>query len=271
MRQHKIFIIYGEPQKTLVRLIDSTAKELLNLTKPAAEATALDKENHLYQYNVAMLAKYCHLMVGVCELIMENNYYSALVIQRSMYELKLYLRYFYKNPKEVKNYINEPKKFRVYNIIVNGAPNREIGKKEYKYYSYLCSINHPSINPFQILATSAVIPKKGYLFVLTDFTPRPDKDSYLHCLLNLLNDNKFMIEAEYAILEKVSNIKKDQKLLVESNYILTKLNYEVNWDQKRIREYYAKLKGIRLKEIDKSLAEIPTKVSEEIKKFLDNQ
>lgn len=256
------------------KLANATNNELLRLSNPASRATYLHRGNELYDYNMAMLAKYCHLIGGNWYLLEKSNYYSVLILQRSMFEINLHLAYFNLHPEDIDEYNKSKgrnKKFRINTLISKVFENKEDMDKEYRYYKFLCEVDHPSSSPSVLLTGSEQKRDENTneLKVLIQFNPIYNKTGHMNGLLCLLNNNTRMIETEYTILKDIPDLKPNKDLVEMSREISKKLVYDVVWSQKPVREKYAKLKGIKFEDIDKGLIDLKDHISD-IEKFIDS-
>jgi hypothetical protein len=265
------------------KLANATIDEILRLGKLSAKATYADPQSKLYQYNAPILAKYCHLIGGVWYLLEKNNYYASLIIERSMYEIRMYLRYFYLHPDEISDYENRKeyvKKFgsKAYNekfskpaILKKLLVNPKDFDKEYAYYQFLCNVDHPSTKFAILLSSSKRIEddKNNKIHALLEFNPTFEKTKYMMGLLSLIHYNNSIIETEYEIMKENPELNPNKKLLEASVEVSKVLGYNTVWAQEGIREYYSRLKGRKLEDINKPFAQLG-EYKQEIQDFLDN-
>jgi len=258
----------------LERVVNGTIDEVLRLAKLSASATYTNQENKLYQYNAGIMVKYCHLMGGIWHLLTKNNYLTILIIERSMYEISMYLRYFYLHPDQIQEYEDtsgNKKKFSNPKIIKGVLANEKDFNKQYAYYRFLCNANHPSTKLTILLGASETIDDKENkkIHAKIEFNPLFDKGKYFMTLLTLINYNRNIIETEYDIFKKLENLKPNTDLLKLSDEILIKLRHYIIWLQKGVRLNYATLKNKDFKDINKPFLELGVD-KEEVIRYIDN-
>jgi len=237
----------------LLEQLAKTQNEIYRLAQPVAQLTFSNDKNSkksFYIYNNTMLVKYCHLLDGRLCLIAENHYFPAIIIERSMFEIIHYIRYFYKNPTKMAAFLKNERKFKPKQMIEDCLPNLDDGEYDYPYYRWLCSISHPSSTIFLNLYASKMKTENGQAQIQTIYGSSFDKDGFLTKLVSLLNDNRALIEIEYFILKDNPLFKRNDKLLAETAEITKKYAAKTFWNQEGVKRIYNKAKEKRIKALN---------------------
>jgi len=234
----------------LLNMFEKSKDLLLKLAKPASDYTMKVPRSRFKEYNFSMLAKYCHMVEGADLLLDRQNYYCAFIIERAMLEIKMHIRYFYGHQNEMQAFLKNHKKFTKKDIITKGSKNQKVGEDEYRMYEFLCSIFHPSIEPFFLLAVSETRKVGNLNMSLVNFGPEYNQDSRLNVLFNIVRENVGLIDTEVMILEDSADLSEHKKFVLDSVEKLNKYGKRVFWGQKSVQDTYDKLKRKRLEEIE---------------------
>jgi len=241
----------------LIKQVTKTRDEVIRLSHFSAQLTRLNTSNSnapFYEYNNSMLVKYCHLMIGRIDLIREHDYFAAIVVERSMYEIVRYLRYFFKKPSEIIEYKkdNRNPKFSMKKVIDACLTNVVGSEGDYEHYCLLCSLNHPSSKVFLNLTASEIRERNNVILINSTITPSFDKDGLLTNLVSLLRDNMTLLDIEYQILKVCPTFQRDDKLLDETYKMHANYSKKVFWGQEGVKLQYAMEKKKRIKELSRS-------------------